>query len=289
MSQDDALLRISRSAADAIGNVLQTLCGDALEVGPVAVVADEFSPFEAIPRPALTTSVSYVDGVTGGNVFALTCLGARKLAALMMGMPPDDVTDASAELDELELSAVAESANQMMAAAAAATSAVLGLEVEISTPTTTVVAEEDEIPERREAGAKATVAAFSIAGEPCRLVQFVPHAFVVRVGHAFAEFGEEDDGATAPPGSPGLVPPETLRSVRVRVAAELGRVRLPLGTLIDLHPGTLIELDRLVEEPVDLVVNGRRFATGRLVLDANDEWAVQLETVGSSPHDDEGD
>ena len=45
-------------------------------------------PFESIPAPAVATNVSYVDGVTGGNVFVVTRLGARRLAAAMMGMEP---------------------------------------------------------------------------------------------------------------------------------------------------------------------------------------------------------
>ena len=53
----------------------------------------------------------------------------------MMGMEPDEAAGA-AELSELELSAVAEAMNQMMASAAGATTAVLGTEVEIGVPET---------------------------------------------------------------------------------------------------------------------------------------------------------
>ena len=53
----------------------------------------------------------------------------------MMGAEPD-ATDGAAELTELELSAVAEAMNQMMASAAGATTTVLGTEVEIGAPET---------------------------------------------------------------------------------------------------------------------------------------------------------
>src|SRR5919107_4894983 len=103
--------------------------------GEVAEVPADRDPLEGISAPAVATSVSYVDGVTGGNVFVMTVEGARRLAAAMMGMDPDAL-EPGEELGELELSAVAEAMNQMMASAAGATSAVLGTEVEISPPDT---------------------------------------------------------------------------------------------------------------------------------------------------------
>ena len=58
----------------------------------------------SIPVPAVAASVSYVHGVTGGNIFVMTRLGVRRLAAAMMGMDAMEVTD-SEELSELDLSA----------------------------------------------------------------------------------------------------------------------------------------------------------------------------------------
>ena len=83
--------------------------------------------------PAVCAEVSYVDGVTGGNVFLLPVEGARRLAATMMGQDASDAVE-GAELSELDLSAVGEAMNQMMSAAALATSGVLGQEVEIDPP-----------------------------------------------------------------------------------------------------------------------------------------------------------
>ena len=53
---------------------------------------------------------------------------------------------------------------------------------------------------------------------------------------------------------------------------------MPVADAVQLPPGGLVELDRGAEEPVDVLVNGRRFATGRLVL-VDDEWAVRIEEV----------
>ncbi len=41
----------------------------------------------------------------------------------------------------------------------------------------------------------------------------------------------------------------------------------------------MVELDREADEPVDIYVNGRRYATGRLVLTDTAEWAVRVDQV----------
>ena len=129
MITDDALVKLGQSTMEAVAGVLEMFAPGEITAGEVAVVAPERHPLEDVPVPAVATMVSYVDGVTGGNLFVMTVAGARKLAAAMMGMEPDE-TAGAAELSELELSAVAEAMNQMMASAAGATTAALGTEVE---------------------------------------------------------------------------------------------------------------------------------------------------------------
>jgi flagellar motor switch protein FliN/FliY len=70
-----------------------------------------------------------------------------------------------------------------------------------------------------------------------------------------------------------------LRDVAVHVSAELGRATVTVDQLYSPSPGAVIELDALADDPVDLCVNGRRFATGRLFLIDQTEWALQIERV----------
>jgi flagellar motor switch protein FliN/FliY len=74
-----------------------------------------------------------------------------------------------------------------------------------------------------------------------------------------------------------------LHGVSLRVWAELGRARLPVGRAVGLAPGAVLELDRGVDDPVDLYVNGRRLALGRLLLTEDGEWAVRVESIASAP------
>jgi flagellar motor switch/type III secretory pathway protein FliN len=69
-----------------------------------------------------------------------------------------------------------------------------------------------------------------------------------------------------------------MMDVSVRVWAELGRTTLPLGQALELPPGTVVELDQDAESPIELFVNGTRFANGTL-LDADGEWAVQIDAL----------
>jgi flagellar motor switch protein FliN/FliY len=259
-----------------------------VSVGDTSVAPDAKAALAGIPVPAVAMSVSYIDGVTGGNVFVITLSGAQRLAAAMMGMDqPEDPE--STELSELEESAVSEAMNQMMASAAGATSAVLGTEVEIGTPETRRFTSADEFADAYTQTPHAVRTAFSICGEPARLVQLVPNAFVVRMSSALDEMGSEfvvGDGAAPAAGSSSLRPAAatpSLAGIPVRVWAELGRTRMPSAQVVGLPSGAVVELDRQAEEPIDLYVNGSRFATGRLVVVDGTDWAVRIEHVLDNP------
>jgi flagellar motor switch protein FliN len=71
---------------------------------------------------------------------------------------------------------------------------------------------------------------------------------------------------------------ESFLDVEVRFWAELGRARMPIGRAVALGEGSVVDLDRKPEDPVDVFVNGSHFGTGRLIL-ADGEWALQLESV----------
>jgi flagellar motor switch protein FliM len=69
---------------------------------------------------------------------------------------------------------------------------------------------------------------------------------------------------------------EILRSIFVRVWAELGRTHLPLAGALELARGAVVELDQHAEEPIELFANGLCFANGSLVVTAEGVWGVQV-------------
>jgi flagellar motor switch protein FliN/FliY len=278
MSSEAALTRLAQSSSEAVVGILERFAPGQVEAGDVAVLEAGTNPLAGLPFPAVATSVSYVDGVTGGNVFVMTLEGARKLAAAMMGAGESSPAD-SPELSELEASAVSEAMNQMMATAAGAISTVLGTEVEIGTPETRTFLAEYQTGNAYPASPHMVRAAFSACGEPCRLVQLVPTAFVVRMDRALDELDAEPAPSPAAAGSVAAVPgAPSLAGIPVRVWAELGRASMPTADVVGLPHGAVVELDRAPDEPIDLFVNGRRFATGRLVV-VDGDWAVRIESV----------
>jgi flagellar motor switch protein FliN/FliY len=296
MTPEEALVRIGESTGAAVAGALEAYCPGAVTTHPPAVLDSETDPVAGVPLPAVVADVSYVDGVTGGNLFLMPLPAARALAAAMMGADPSAVDpDPHTPLDELEMSAAGEVANQMMAAAAAAASTVLGQEVEIAAPETRVIATLSEGLVEKDSATSVVAVAIDLLGHSCRLVQLVPHAFVVRMTRALddldAEFSAPEDDAALSSGGHDVhvMGRDSLDGVRVRVAAELGRVSMTIRRAVSLAPGAIVELDRELEDPIDLYVNGRRFATGRLVTLDGDEWAVSIDTVAFETAPRKGD
>ena len=92
-------------------------------------------------------------------------------------------------------------------------------------------------------------------------------------GYAPAQFGDLEPGA-APAGS-GEVSLELILDVGVSVALEVGRTRITVRELLQLTQGSILELDRLAGEPLDVLVNGVRVARGEVVV-VNDKFGIRL-------------
>ncbi len=290
----EALMRLGASTAEAVAQVLEAFAPGHVERGEVTVMPDGQTPFSNLPVGALATSVSYVDGVTGANIFVLAPAGARALAGAMGVPAPDPGPDGDMpeELSELELSAVAEAANQTMAAAASAISLVIGQEIEISPPDTRVLTGSSAAAEAYGKAPHSTSTTFLVAGEACRLIQLIPAAFVMRMVRAIDELGMrgEASGESAVGGPPVLRPggdapatlgvAEAIGGVKLRVWAELGRTQLPLGRALELPLGAVVDLDCAADAPVDLFVNGLCFAQGHLLVTDDGEWAIVIDELG---------
>jgi flagellar motor switch protein FliN len=80
------------------------------------------------------------------------------------------------------------------------------------------------------------------------------------------------------PGGAAPLPAESLRDVELQARLELGRARLPVRDLLALGPGAVVELDRLVGDPVDLFVNDRLVARGEIVV-AGGSFALKVTEV----------
>jgi flagellar motor switch protein FliN/FliY len=72
----------------------------------------------------------------------------------------------------------------------------------------------------------------------------------------------------------------------VELAVEIGRTRMTIRETLAIAPGTLIQLDRLAGEPVDLLVNGHRIARGEVVA-IDEEFGFRVTEIVSPQGDSE--
>lgn len=123
----------------------------------------------------------------------------------------------------------------------------------------------------------AAVAAVTVDGEP--------QAYIVLL------LDPSDPAPTVPEprGTPGTRPAgddpaaaargmDLLRSVPMEVTAEIGRTRMTISELLTLSPGTVVELDRPVGSPADVLVNGRLFARGEVVV-VDEDFAIRITEI----------
>jgi flagellar motor switch protein FliN len=73
---------------------------------------------------------------------------------------------------------------------------------------------------------------------------------------------------------------EMLLDVPLEVSVEIGRTRLSIQELLSLGPGSVIELDKVAGEPLDILVNGRLVARGEAVV-VNDKFGIRITDIVS--------
>ena len=74
------------------------------------------------------------------------------------------------------------------------------------------------------------------------------------------------------------IDPDILQNIPVTISVEVGRTSLKIKDLMRLTQGSVVELERLAGEPLDLFVNSTLVAQGEVVL-VNDRYGVRLTSV----------
>lgn len=114
---------------------------------------------------------------------------------------------------------------------------------------------------------------------------------------AMAEAGESDDepddskdnvraapmeefpeGSTFSQGSGPAPDLDVILDIPVTISMEVGNTQIPIRNLLQLNQGSVIELDRLAGEPLDVLVNGTLIAHGEVVM-VNEKFGIRLTDV----------
>jgi flagellar motor switch protein FliN/FliY len=128
-------------------------------------------------------------------------------------------------------------------------------------------------------------------GEPKERLTLDALLEVVPSGSSSAQSARSAFGrveAAEGPGASTLGGPrqDLLEGIHLKVRVELGRSRLLLKDALRLGPGSIVDLERLVDDPVDIYVGDLRIARGE-VLVVNDSFCVRVTEVFSQEGEEE--
>ncbi|MCU0924831.1 MAG: flagellar motor switch protein FliN [Hydrogenophaga sp.] len=86
-------------------------------------------------------------------------------------------------------------------------------------------------------------------------------------------------GSTSSSAGNGAIPDiQMVLDIPVQLSVELGRVKVPIKYILQLAQGSVVELDALAGEPMDVLVNGYLIAQGEVVV-VNDKFGIRLTDI----------
>ena len=90
--------------------------------------------------------------------------------------------------------------------------------------------------------------------------------------------GEDDEGDSNDPLSKGDIDINFLFDVQLSIIVEVGRTQMLIGDLLDLEEQSIIELDSMVGQPLDIRANNLLVARGEVIV-VNEKFAVRITDI----------
>jgi flagellar motor switch protein FliN len=267
------------SAADVLGTlvdrgVVAAACDEASEDGSIRVEAETVATLTEIPSAGFSFVTRYDKG------------SLAQVVALMLGTPAAD-----GEMDAMQLSIVAETVAQVSSAMAERLTQ--ELKVASENIVSTVPTEASAFPAPPFSSFRAVL---DVAGE-----------FSIKIaldfdGVALAKLEPKVEPAAPPPSAPKRVapPPESrpvsfaplaptpiraappgkanldlVHDIPLEISAVLGQTAISLRDVVALQTGSVLELDKLSSDPIDLYVNDILIARGEVVV-VDDKFAIKI-------------
>lgn len=273
---------------------------------------------ETFEVPNVAIEVKFTSGLDGVNLLVLKLPDAGVIASLMMGGNGDH---GGKELGELELSAVSEAMNQMIGTSATSMATMFKRAVNISPPDAMVWDNKvDKLSNVLEDEEKVVKVSFRLTvgdmidSEIMQLLSLDNANEVIKsmmgamsntsnqVAQAPIEsrLEETNTNTVQEPLENGVLVQDLkfmpfdkqsdikdhknidlILDVPIEISVILGRTEKTIKEVLELTNGSLIELDKLVEEPVEILVNGKMVAQGEVVV-VNENFGVRLTNIVSN-------
>ena len=315
------------NASTSFSKLLQqpvTITTPNVEVVRITSIIDEFKD------PHIALKVTFSSGIDGDNVLVMSIRDAIIIADLMMGGNGKNV-ETRETLNEIEISAVSESMNQMIASSATSMSTMFQKVIDISTPETIVSYKSNDTEKLFASyrGQNVVKIEFDmgvgdlINSKIVQILSIDTSRNIINTmlndQNGFKEGSkdqryddesldnqniktknqQEDDTekvdnskkydvseAVLMPLSQGITPKNQnninlILDVPLEISVVLGRTKKSISDILNLGTGSLVELDKLAEEPVDILVNGKQIATGEVVV-VNENFGVRITAILSS-------
>ena len=305
----DVLRAATEAAASSMGTVLSTKAS----IGMMSV--DLLRPEEIraeLGGQLVQVGMNFADGVTGENIFVLPDAAALAIGNLAMGQN-------SPELTPMVLTALSQTMTQAWAAAASSMSARLGRPIRFSearaenahanTALTlpggnSMMRASFQLKVEGQSPVQVTeIIALKTAREIINIAMGIGSDMnfgAMGGGPAMGGFAGGGMAApTAPSGSQigvssvqyphlqqgfgsGQMPHNisVLMDVQMQLSVELGRTRKKISEILSFGEGSIIELDKLAGEPVDVLVNGKLIAKGEVVV-IDENFGVRVTEIVS--------
>ena len=306
--EEKALEEFANVVAEESAVVMSTLLDKKIEIARQSTgAADSEALGSDFPEEIVVVDCAFATGFEASNSFLFNKPLVAKLSDLMM------MGDGTAEFSEDHIDAIQEGVNQMMGATATALSGKLNKSVDFQPSSAKLSTLADSGLELDDM--TASVFEFQVEGKSeGKIALLTPYSMIKEVAEALASgspadeepAGEDADqdmglnGLESSVAAPAEEPAEAeggevgagfpdiagisdkererlalLLDIKLDVSIELGRTKMLLRDILELGPGSVIELDKMAGETVDMLINDKKLAKGEVVV-VDENFGVRI-------------
>ncbi|MGI6452798.1 MAG: flagellar motor switch phosphatase FliY [Syntrophomonadaceae bacterium] len=293
--EKDTLCEIGNISTGASSTVLSELLGQKVTINvPILWVTTLGELHGSFQVPYILVEVNYTSGLSGKNLLLLKTMDAAIIADIMMGGTGENPPE---QLDEYSLSALSEAMNQMIGFSATSMSEMFQRKISISPPTITTVSLDQEDINILEMNQQIVVICFQLkVGQILQSeIMLLMEIEVAKkeVEYLFSHNKPEQAPQTATParepadsyqdnetepGASKSAPSSELKDpidkqnlnlildIPLKLSVVLGKTRKTIEDVVGLGVGSIVELEKFADEPVEIMVNGTLIARGEVVV-----------------------
>lgn len=263
---------------------------------------------DELVTPKVSTVVEFKESLEGSNLLLLNVEDAIIIADLMIG---GDGTTTNTEFTELELSAVGEAMNQMIGSASTSMATMIGKKVDILPPDVNLWNDQKQVAYKG-LDAETTVCkiSFDLSVEGVieseimqiytqQMVQEISDMMLADTGEVLENRHQPEPTVVETPSkhekkvaiqTPEFQPLENkkiestidnldlIMDVPLDFSVVLGNSRKSIKEILSLGVGSVVELDKLTDEPLEVYVNGKLIAHGEVVV-INENFGVRITNI----------